>query len=173
MSDQSDSKIKGPLGPRRRTKHGFFGGIFVGGLLGVVLAVTVGAYAQFGGQRSAHFRSLEPEMIMERAEFAVEFALGKVDATDAQQAQVKTIIQTAIADLQPILTEHGSDREAVHEIFSQSFVDRVALEQLRTNRLQQADTASERLLHALADAAEVLTQEQRMELIALGKTMRH
>ena len=64
MSQQevSNSKVGGPMGPTRHVKHGFFGGLFMGGLLGALLAVTVGAFAQFGGPRSAHSRSLEPEV---------------------------------------------------------------------------------------------------------------
>ena len=37
----SNSKLERPTGARRSTRHGFFGGLFMGGLLGALLAVTV------------------------------------------------------------------------------------------------------------------------------------
>ncbi len=175
MSDReiSNSKLERPTGARRSTRHGFFGGLFMGGLLGALLAVTVGAFAQFGGARSAHFRSHDPELTMERAELAIEMVLGRVDATEAQQEQVKSLVQSALDDLQQMLAEAGSTHDAVQEILTQPYVDRAALEQLRTTRLQQADVASQRVVGALADAAEVLTQEQRVELMALRGRFGH
>ena len=175
MSKQevSNSKVGGPMGPTRHAKHGFFGGLFMGGLLGALLAVTVGAFAQFGGPRSAHSRSLEPEVIMERAEFVVDFALGRVNATDAQRQQIKAAVQATIDDLQSTLAGHGSAHEELLEILAQPYVDRVALEQLRTSGLQHADVVSQRMIQTLADTADILTQEQRVELMALGERFRH
>ena len=51
------------------------------------------------------------------------------------------------------------------EALTQETVDREALETLRQNKLATADRASQRLLTALADAAEVLTPAQRQELV--------
>jgi protein CpxP len=149
-------------------KHGFFGGLFMGGLLGVFLAVSVGAFAQFGGPGGSHLRSFDAEIAAEKMDFAVDFALGRVDATELQHQQVKIILQTAIEDLQPLLIEDSSARDNVKTLLSQAYIDRVALEQLRVDHLMQADTASARAVQALADAAEVLTLEQRLELIEIG-----
>ena len=175
MSQQevSISKAGGPMGPTRHTRYDFFGGLFMGGLLGALLAVTVGAFAQFGGPRFAHSRSLEPEVIMERAEFVVDFALRRIDATDAQREQIKAAVQATIEDLQSTLAGHGSAHDELREILTQPYVDRVALEQLRTSGLQHADVVSQRMIQTLADTADILTQEQRVELMALGERFRH
>ena len=169
----SDSNVEQSGSHRRCTRHGFFGGIFIGGVLGVLLAVTIGAFAQFDGPRSARFASFDPERAMDRAELVIDFALGQVDATEAQRAQVTAVVQAAIEDIQPALAEHGAAHEALREILAQPFVDRAALEELRAARMQRADEASQRLVQTLADAADVLTQEQRVELMALGERFRH
>jgi protein CpxP len=153
---------------KRGKRHGFFGGLFMGGLLGVFLAVSVGAFAQFGRPGGSHFRSFDAENAVEKIDFAVDFVLDRVDATELQREQVKSILQTAIEDVRPLLFEDDSARDNVMTLLSQPYVDRVALEQLRANHLMQADTASVRAVRALADAAEVLTLEQRVELIELG-----
>ena len=57
-------------------------------------------------------------------------------------------------------------REALIEALTRETVDREALEALRQNKLATADRASQRLLTALADAADVLTPVQRQELAA-------
>jgi periplasmic protein CpxP/Spy len=58
-------------------------------------------------------------------------------------------------------------REGRHQalaLLSQPTIDRGALEALRANQLQMAEQASRRLTQALADAADVLTPEQRRQL---------
>ncbi len=161
-----------PESHRRRTTHGFFGGLFIGGALGVLLTMTLGAFAHFDGPRAARFGALDPEVAMERAELVIDFALGYVDATEAQRAEVTRIAQAAIQDLQSSLAEHGSAHEALREILAQPVVDRAALETLRADRLRQTDETSRRIVQTLADAADVLTQEQRVELLALGERFR-
>ena len=62
----------------------------------------------------------------------------------------------------------GRITEAWRAELSKPTIDRVALEQLRTEGIELADTASTRLVEALADAAEVLTPEQRAELMEMA-----
>jgi Spy/CpxP family protein refolding chaperone len=158
---------------RRPTRHGFYGGLFLGGLVGAILTISVGAFAQFDGHRSARFSGLDSEFAADRAEFAIGMVLGRVDATDAQQEQVTSIAQGAIIDLQSIMIDHRDTHEAVQEILAQPYVDRAALEQLRANTVLQADAVSQRLVRALGDAAEVLSVEQRVELMNLSQRLRH
>jgi hypothetical protein len=56
---------------------------------------------------------------------------------------------------------------------TQPAVDRAALEELRRYELQLAETASGRIVTALADVADVLTPEQPGELIRLARELHH
>lgn len=157
---------------RKQRKRGFLGGLFVGGLLGALLTFVVGATAHFDDHRGRHFGSHAPGMLSERAEFATAFMLKKLDATDAQREQINAIVQETIAELQPLMSEHRSTRDAMREILEQPYIDRDALETLRVATLQSADTASKRMVQGVADTADVLTQEQRLELLALKERFR-
>ncbi len=176
MSKQENPSVstgENRQGPGRRTRHGFLSGIVLGGVAGAVLAVSVGAFAQFGGHRSAGHGAFDADFAVERAEFAIEMILGRIDATDAQQDQITTIVQGVIADAQTVMAEHGNTHEAMREILTQPYVDRVALEQLRASAILDADTTSQRVVQAIADVADVLTPEQRVELMELGQRLHH
>jgi Spy/CpxP family protein refolding chaperone len=55
---------------------------------------------------------------------------------------------------------------------TQPTVDRQTLEQLRQAELQLAEAASTRIVQALADVADVLTPEQRVQLVKLAEQFR-
>jgi Spy/CpxP family protein refolding chaperone len=71
-----------------------------------------------------------------------------VRASDDQREKLAAIAKTAAKDLLPM-------RETMN---------RAAIEKLRADQLANFDTISKRMSAALADAAEVLTPEQRKEL---------
>lgn len=101
----------------------------------------------------------------EDIEYFVRRALREVDASDEQVARVSEIAKGAVADLGTLRETHRQRREA----FAAALVgaDRGALEALRAAELADADAVSQRVVAALADAAEVLTPEQREQLAAL------
>ena len=90
--------------------------------------------------------------------------LADVDATDAQQKQVAEIMTTTMRELAPLREKHRAARKQVVEILSKPQIDRAALESIRTEELQLAETFSRRITQSLADAAEVLTPDQRAKL---------
>jgi periplasmic protein CpxP/Spy len=87
-----------------------------------------------------------------------------VDATAEQKAQVTTILQAAATDVHALADQHFAARKQLHEILSAPTIDRERLEAVRASELRLADDASKRILQGVADAAEVLTPEQRAEL---------
>jgi Spy/CpxP family protein refolding chaperone len=94
--------------------------------------------------------------------FTVTWVLREADASDEQVAAVTAIATRAAADLTALHDVHRARRDA----FTAALVaaDRGALEALRAEEVGTLQSASQRLVTALADAAEVLTPEQRQRL---------
>jgi Spy/CpxP family protein refolding chaperone len=98
----------------------------------------------------------------EDVRFTVEWLLREADASDEQVAAVTAIATRTATDLVALHDAHRSRRDA----FTAALVaaDRTALESLRGEEVAALQSASQRLVTALADAAEVLTPEQRQRL---------
>jgi periplasmic protein CpxP/Spy len=158
---------------RSRWRRPLLIGALTAGLGGALFASGCGRDAQahaWGGHHGD--RSMDPQAINERAEFAADWVLNKVKANDAQRQQIKGIVKSAITDLLPLRDQHRAARKAMMEALAQPTIDRQKLEELRRVELQRAETGSQRLLQALADAAEALTPEQRAELAKLAERHR-
>ncbi len=107
---------------RRKSRHGFWAGIVLGGLLGAVVA---GGFLLSGSQAVAagklmggmgHFRHhgapVSPKLARERAAFAIDFVLSRVDASEDQREQIKDILGNSIDDLFPLVDQHNINRES-------------------------------------------------------------
>ena len=108
----------------------------------------------------------------ERIEKMVKHLAVEVDATPEQQEKLTAIAKQAAQDLEPLRGQAIDARKQAIELLSQPSVDRAALEKLRVSKLQHADAASRRITQGLADAAEVLTHEQRKKLAEHASRMR-
>ncbi len=86
------------------------------------------------------------------------------DATAQQKARLNEIAKQAIADLHPMHKEFREGKKKAHALLLQPQIDRRALEVLRVDQMQKADAMSKRMVQAVADAAEILTPEQRKRL---------
>jgi periplasmic protein CpxP/Spy len=144
-------------------------GVLIAGIVVGVLALAIGAkayvFAQGGGwHRGWHHGPMDAEFIADRIEHGVKYVLSDVDATADQKAKVTAILQAAAHDVSALHDQHAAARERLHQIFAAQSIDRESLEAVRTSELQLADQASKRILTGLADAAEVLTPEQRAQL---------
>jgi Spy/CpxP family protein refolding chaperone len=91
----------------------------------------------------------------------VERVLSGIGTTDEQTAQITSIVQAAAQDVHAMHDQHGAARQELKEILSAPSIDRSRLEALRADHVRLADEASKRVVTALADAADVLTPEQR------------
>ncbi len=94
----------------------------------------------------------------------IDRMLDGLNATDAQRAQIKQIVQAAAADLK---AQHEAGR-ALHQkgvqVFAAPTVDAAAAESLRQQMSAQHDQASKRMLAAMLDVSKVLTPEQRAKV---------
>jgi Spy/CpxP family protein refolding chaperone len=86
---------------------------------------------------------------------------------------VKAIVQATVQDLMPMRAQHLQNRQALLQALAQPTIDRVTLGDIRHAELQLADTASEQIVTALADVAEVLTPEQRIKLLEFTSRWHH
>jgi Spy/CpxP family protein refolding chaperone len=118
----------------------------------------------FGGHGHGHGRGhhgpMDPASVAKHIDKMVERIAG--DGTPQQKARLAEIAKSAFADLQPVHGQFRAAHKRAHELLMQPTIDRVALEKLRAEQIERADMVSKRILAAVADAAEVLTPEQRV-----------
>jgi protein CpxP len=156
----------GPSPPR--PPRGRRGLLIAGAIIGV-LTLLVGAkayvFARGGGWHHGWGDPMSSEEIADRIEHGVKYVLSDVDATADQKTKVTAILQAAAKDVHAMHDQHVAARNQVHEILTAPTIDRARLENVRADELRLADEASKRIVTAIADAAEVLTPEQRTKLI--------
>jgi protein CpxP len=144
--------------PRRRwLKRGAFG------LLGAGLAGGLGfrAFAHRGYGRGP----LDPAEVDARLERMLKHLYVEIDATDTQKQQLAPIVKQAAQELLPLRDKIRAARRQAIELLTSDRIDRAAIERLRSEQLQLAEQGSKRLVQAIADAAEVLTPEQRQLIV--------
>jgi len=131
--------------------------------LGAGLAHAHGGPGGWGGwHRGAD--SSDPQAMQRRAEASVRWMLADIDASEEQQKKIAEIMTTAMRELHPLREQGREARRQAMEILSKPQVDRAALEALRAKQAQAIDQISRRITQSLADAAEVLTPDQRAKL---------
>jgi periplasmic protein CpxP/Spy len=117
-------------------------------------------------------QSFDPAAIEDRADRMVRHLSIEVDATAEQQDRLRTIVRSAVRDLVPLREKALQSRQRVRELLTQTTVDRAAIEALRGEQMALADQASRRISQALADAASVLSPEQRRKIANWTEKMR-
>jgi Spy/CpxP family protein refolding chaperone len=140
-------------------------------IAGVVLAVSatvaLSAWAQHPGGHGHGGMMGGPGMFMgspEHINRGVDHMLDRLNATDAQRAQIKAIVQQAAADLKSQREAGRALRERGAQIFTAPTVDAAAAESVRQQMIQQHDASSRRMLQAMLDISSVLTPEQRAKI---------
>jgi Spy/CpxP family protein refolding chaperone len=164
MSEQTNS-------PRRRFGFAALLAAALIGLVGGGLATTaIGAGIVTGGFRHMgghHMRGpIDPAHAKERAEHIVGHLAWAIDATPEQKQKLTVIATAMVNDLLPAHQKMHAAAGRFAQLLRQPKTDRAALEALRAEHLALADDVSKRLAAGLADAADVLTPEQRAKLAA-------
>jgi periplasmic protein CpxP/Spy len=169
MTEQNGSNGPAPATPRTGARRSRRRWIIAGSIVGS-LALLAGAmravYAHGDGWRHCGGSHIGADGFSEHVDRRVKSMLADVDATADQQAQVSSILQSAARDVRALKDQHTSAHKQLHEILSAQTIDRARLETVRADQIRLADEASQRFVQGIADAAEVLTPEQRAALVA-------
>lgn len=115
----------------------------------------------------------DPVEARQHAEYAASWVLRSVHATEDQQARVREIVGNLVDGIAPLAPAHQENRQAFLAELSNPTVDRAGLERIRQSELDLAASASTQLVNALADISEVLTPEQRGELLEAVERFHH
>lgn len=107
---------------------------------------------------------MDPERAARFAERMAERIVSAADGTPEQKQRIQAIAQAAITDLAPMREQMRTARREGMALLAAPTIDRGAIEALRAKQIAAADGASRRMAQAMADAAEVLTPEQRTKL---------
>jgi Spy/CpxP family protein refolding chaperone len=179
MSNETISK------PRSNKRKFIIGGIVAAiGLSGVLGAQAftnsrIGAHLNIENSYSAHqgkmwktgwrsgghgFGELTAEQREQMIVRMVKHLAVEIDATDAQQSQLVDLIKDFTGEILPMRQKMMADKEKIVKLLTASSIDRNALEALRVNKLADAETMSKKFVDVVADAAEILTTEQRNSL---------
>jgi Spy/CpxP family protein refolding chaperone len=142
------------------------------GALGAGLAALLGtgawAAATARGPGGWHGR-WHAEHAREHFRVMLERSLDEVGASEAQRAQIVEIAERTAAELEALHPDRLALREELTTQLSAPSIDREVLERLRSEHLASIESASQVLVVALADAADVLTPEQRVRLAQLHR----
>ncbi|MBW2281819.1 MAG: periplasmic heavy metal sensor [Deltaproteobacteria bacterium] len=142
-------------------------GAALAAILGVLIATSADARGWF------RHRGHDPEAMLEHSQYAVGRFMSKVDATDEQKAEARVLVEDTLIVLGALGLDRQSMRTQVVGLLSAETIDREAVEDLRVEKLAEADQASRILTDAIVELAEILTPEQRAQLPGMAESHRH
>lgn len=85
----------------------------------------------------------------------------EIDATPEQEAQIVALLTPVALNMKEKRGEMRATGEELHALLSAPTIDRAAVEELRVEKLAEADEISKEWVDAIVDVAMVLTAEQR------------
>ncbi len=162
-----------PSGEKRRACGMRRGSCRGGALFVLVAALLVGAAGGYVGKTfaqgpfSGHLSmvsAIDPAKVDTHVERMIKHFAVEVDATPAQREKLNVIAKAAAHDLLPMHDKLQAARQQAIALAGGQSVDRAGMEKLRSEQIALADIASKRMTLALADAAEVLTPQQRQKI---------
>ncbi|MGE0315139.1 MAG: Spy/CpxP family protein refolding chaperone [Lautropia sp.] len=109
-------------------------------------------------------RQMDPAKMQARLERGVGYMVWNVGGTTEQRDKIVAIAKSAMTEVAELRKQRADMRAQGLALLKAPTIDRAAIEKLRTDGIALADAASKRMSQAMADAAEVLTPEQRVKL---------
>jgi len=161
MSDSNSGSSR-----RRFGLAALFAAVLVGLVGGGIATSAVGGgfgprFAHWGGHRHG---PIDPTRAQQHAEHVVGHLAWAIDATPDQRQKLTTIATALVKDLMPAHEKMRAARGRAVQLLRAPQTDRAALEALRAEQMALADDLSKRVAQGLADAADVLTPQQRAKL---------
>ena len=168
MTDTETSSQHPEAAPQKARKPRRWRGALAGVLL--LSAGAVGGYAAGAMQgpwfilSAAAHGNFDPARFGRHIDRRVDRVLDRVNATQEQRDKVSGIFKNAATDVAALGFKPGETRDKFMALLRADTFDPAAFEALRAEQISKADTASKRFVQAFADAAQVLTPEQRRQL---------
>ena len=113
----------------------------------------------------------DPAAAKEHVATVSEFVLRSVSATDEQKQKTKQITDRLVDQVRPLVERHQALHKAMVAELAKPEIDRAAIEKLRQDGMALADEASKIALAGVEDIGDLLTPDQRKELIELGRRL--
>ncbi len=110
-----------------------------------------------------------PSEMLENISKRTNRILEHVDATEAQQEQVKSILQQMEPDLENFQKERQALREDFADTLEAEQIDPQQLAEMQKATVHLVEQVTDRSLTAMREILQVLTPEQRKELVAMWK----
>jgi len=104
------------------------------------------------------------EQIEKRVGRFVKHVAIEIEATDEQSTKITALLTSVAKNMRPVRSEFKDAGKEMQKLLTSETVDRAAMEKVRTERIAKVDSLSKELVAAMADAAEVLSVEQRKVL---------
>ena len=157
MSDDIRTPEMEILPPR---KTGLGRKFLIGGVA-IAVAAGAGAYAfanndNWGGRHT---------FMRGYMEYRLDQMLTEAGASDEQKSKLKAIVTTTIDEVRPDREARKAMRDEIIKLIEAPTIDRNAIEALRAKQMAQFEERSKAIAKAVADAAEVLTPDQRKKLV--------
>jgi Spy/CpxP family protein refolding chaperone len=116
---------------------------------------------------------MTPEQHLQHARDMIDHALTGVDATADQKTKIFAIFDATTSQLKGAPLTVFMTRLQVATLLTAPTIDHDKLEALRASRVSDIDNASKLVVKAIADAGDILTQDQRTRLIMMMEHMHH
>jgi Spy/CpxP family protein refolding chaperone len=161
---QDDSTLE-KIQPRELRSRRWIMAVLVGGSIAAATAggARIASAAQAViGHHGGHHGAMDPAAADRHIGAMVDRVLP--DGTPDQKTRLAALVRSAHAEMAPVHEQLRQAHEQARQLLMQPHVDRAALEALRAAQMRQLDAASQRLVQRLADAADILTPEQRARL---------
>lgn len=131
----------------------------------MVLASDGGWHGGWRGRgHRGHFANMTDAEIEKQVDRVVKHVAIEIDATPDQQTKIATLFVAVAKELKPMRGQMRDSGRKIHDLLLADKIDREALEKIRAARLADAERMSKTIVNAVAEAAEVLSADQRKVL---------